>query len=715
MQRRNGLVLFLALLSWVFVACGDDDAKTTGDTGSGSDTSSSGDGTSSSGDGMSSSSGGDTGTFVCDASLLPNDCDGDGIPDAIELQTGTDPGNPDSDGDGFCDGSNSVGDCLGGVEDRNNNGKVDENELDPRTEFTGGTGIPDGDNPIAAVCNADTYASVTAQDATTAGSVLALPSSFGKPIAQGAASAVTFSDPAAGVFGYAIAQTTSDNIGTAHLQNMAALGANNKRLNIISSRFTSWLEAEMNPDARDVVGSIGSFGYGAGSDNDPTADKDPATLRDEIISDISGAMVSSGETSAACTSIKNYHLTELRSDGSLITIGAVVCEENSTDDVQLFLDDLLTGTLHAPGGSATFLPGVQECDVTAATESAGVVDFLWVIDNSGSMSDEQANVAETTSLFLDRLQSSGADWRLAVTTTDAYCYGESDILYNGCKVGLAADPLREACSGLRGAGFIDSTADVETLFTQYVSENEGCIAPPTGIAGDVGKNVCGFGLETGLESSVYVLDQLAKPADQRDAACPAGPEFTLREDADLIVIFVADEEDQKMKEGTSSNILAVDDAVRLSNNTMYTDRLSAFGATAFAIVGDPGVNSGGVCTELVGGEIIGAEYGLGYIDASDSLGGAAGSICSSDLVPTVEAIMRQIVSAGNGYELTSSRPVVSSIKVATSSGGAIPRIDKGEGHWEYDPKTNSITFFNVTLRPGDDIIIAYLSWEQRSG
>ena len=67
------------------------------------------------------------GVLFCLFIVLPfqaawaQDTDKDGIPDAIEATTCTDPNNPDTDGDMLCDGGNSVfGVCWAG-EDWNNN------------------------------------------------------------------------------------------------------------------------------------------------------------------------------------------------------------------------------------------------------------------------------------------------------------------------------------------------------------------------------------------------------------------------------------------------------------------------------------------------------------------------------------------------------------------------------------------------------------------
>lgn len=69
---------------------------------------------------------------------LHEDSDGDGIPDDIEQQHGTDWNNPDTDGDGIPDG----------LEDLNANGIVDEGETNPRLQDSDRDGLDDGDEDL---------------------------------------------------------------------------------------------------------------------------------------------------------------------------------------------------------------------------------------------------------------------------------------------------------------------------------------------------------------------------------------------------------------------------------------------------------------------------------------------------------------------------------------------------------------------------------------
>ncbi len=74
------------------------------------------------------------------------DTDGDGLRDGTEVlgENPTDPLDPDTDGDRLCDGPNRIDDVCRAGEDRDANGRVDTGETDPNNTDTDGGTVPDG-------------------------------------------------------------------------------------------------------------------------------------------------------------------------------------------------------------------------------------------------------------------------------------------------------------------------------------------------------------------------------------------------------------------------------------------------------------------------------------------------------------------------------------------------------------------------------------------
>ncbi|EAR10576.1 hypothetical protein [Reinekea blandensis] len=58
-------------------------------------------------------------------------------------------------------------------------------------------------------------------------------------------------------------------------------------------------------------------------------------------------------------------------------------------------------------------------DSFTAQAGSGLADFLFVIDNSGSMGDEQTAISQVATDFQNTIQNSGLDYRIATVTTDS--------------------------------------------------------------------------------------------------------------------------------------------------------------------------------------------------------------------------------------------------------------------------------------------------------
>lgn len=160
------------------------------------------------------------------------------------------------------------------------------------------------------------------------------------------------------------------------------------------------------------------------------------------------------------------------------------------------------------------------------------VDILWMIDSSGSMRDEQAELALRFADFITALIEIGADFQIAVVTTDIAdrnqrgrmqsnlgCVGRSAVdpaLIASCESLQLSRPYLEYSSYTDSQGVIDATR-LERDFR--------CLA-------SVG--VCGDANEAGIETVLRAF------SPELLSTVNAG---FLRDDAYLAVIFLTDEDD----------------------------------------------------------------------------------------------------------------------------------------------------------------------------
>ncbi|MAG27656.1 hypothetical protein CMI47_19165 [Candidatus Pacearchaeota archaeon] len=181
----------------------------------------------------------------------------------------------------------------------------------------------------------------------------------------------------------------------------------------------------------------------------------------------------------------------------------------------------------------------------------------------------------------------------------------------------------------------------------------------------------GSGIEKGLK---YSYDATISGGD-------AGPGSTfIRNDARLVIIYVSDEPDASSNYSPgmtpsdySSHILGL----KQSNNLVI----------AHAVAGDypSGCNGNGW-----------AQFGDGYYDVVNDLGGTFISICSTDWGVQMDTLARDSISALS-FSL-SKTPVEDTIEVYVDG------IESSE--WSYDQSINSVTF-RVIPPAGSNIEIAY--------
>ena len=212
--------------------------------------------------------------------------------------------------------------------------------------------------------------------------------------------------------------------------------------------------------------------------------------------------------------------------------------------------------------------------VTLSVDPQRDVDILFVIDNSGSMGEEQATLAGNFGAFIDVLEAEdvAANYRIAVTTTDnghVHCAGTGaeagNFVLSSCRQrldqfvsqpGSAApvDAQDVACLDLCPEALADleaqpTTTDVDSQerARPWLERIDGRTNLPDGVEptaafacfGPQGVDGCGY--EAPLES---MYKALARAGDENE------DEFGfLRTDALLAIVFVTDEADCSVRPG----------------------------------------------------------------------------------------------------------------------------------------------------------------------
>lgn len=143
--------------------------------------------------------------------------------------------------------------------------------------------------------------------------------------------------------------------------------------------------------------------------------------------------------------------------------------------------------------------------------SAAKLDILWVIDNSGSMSEEQANLSENFNEFMPAFIDNNIDFQMAITTTDP----------TRSTVDFGSDKCGKLVAGSENLNSISAKSDAAAVIASFESLMK------------VGTS--GSGNEQGL-NAVNCFSA------KNDNLINVQKKF-FRPDAYLAIVYVSDEED----------------------------------------------------------------------------------------------------------------------------------------------------------------------------
>jgi len=306
------------------------------------------------------------------------------------------------------------------------------------------------------------------------------------------------------------------------------------------------------------------------------------------------------------------------------------------------------------------------------------VDVLFIIDDSGSMSEEQKNLANNFTDFLKTADIWQNDYHLGVVSTDMDSPSASGRLKTNGGVRIVTpktlpsptDVFKKLASlGTGGSGDEKGLAAVEAALTLP-------------LAYDSAKSCT-------KDADCAAPSQCVKGADDGLLKCGGPNRSFLRKNAGLEVVILSDEEDgSSAKPSYYVNLFY--SIKGLANKNLFH---------LHSIVGPKGGCKG------AGGDAVAGER---YLDVSAQTGGKVGSICDTNFAQVLKDIGQVAFGLAAQFYLTRV-PDPPSIKVTV---GGKP-CAKGASSWAYDEASNSVTFTDKekggTCMPqkGDTVKIHY--------
>lgn len=320
---------------------------------------------------------------------------------------------------------------------------------------------------------------------------------------------------------------------------------------------------------------------------------------------------------------------------------------------------LMIGLVGCGGNSFTLAN--DEAAFAQNTKATSVpIDILWVVDNSGSMETSQAMVTANVASFIGKFKQTNFDFRIAVTTTEAYRAlpkFTGDNSWSRFRDGTAA-------TGYSGVKIIDpNTPNIEAVFDKNIKQ---------GITGSAD--------ERGFESLEAAL---LNPTNRNEFPRPGSY---------LAVIFLTDEEDFSW-DGTANiqldangNPVSNQDP-RLHSIDRYLEILDqATNSTAtqknyvvntIAIFDD-------ACRAQLATTFTGRRVADRYAALTDATGGVKASLCNS-FDSILSSISDTILEFSSKFFLN-RLPDIDTLKVIVND------VEVPAQGWVYNETENSISF-----------------------
>jgi hypothetical protein len=269
----------------------------------------------------------------------------------------------------------------------------------------------------------------------------------------------------------------------------------------------------------------------------------------------------------------------------------------------------------------------------------GKVDVLIVNDNSASMSYEQSRLSQKFSQFVAQFDRSDRliDYRIALTTTDissaqnpARSINQNGALQDGKLVTFSnGKKFLQPTSG--------SASQKEQMFNTIINR------PETLTCEQFIKNWSGSRDSLTYSRGYY---EACPTTDERgiyaaNLVVEKNPDNFIRNDADLAIIFLADEDERSQMYWHNIPGFSLEDydkAAKLVENVKAKYPQKTLGIHAFIIKDQNCLNQQNLQTN----GLVSGSFGWEYYNATQATGGIAGDICSSDYTQQLTSVFDNI-------------------------------------------------------------------------
>lgn len=337
---------------------------------------------------------------------------------------------------------------------------------------------------------------------------------------------------------------------------------------------------------------------------------------------------------------------------------------------------LLAACTFTPRAQATVAPRTPTNTERVTISGAEKLDVLFVVDDSGSMSQKQARLGAALPTFLDTLQglSPGLSWRIGVITTDVY---RTEVLRNAAALSNPWVDL-DVCP--------PATCDATEAITKNLKAG-----------------VTGSGDEKPLLAIMRALD----PAFGYDVGFR-------RPDADLLVVIVTDEEDSsctpvRLDQGGCSPPISMG-LPGYYARFLRGQAVAPLQVRVAALIGEG--------TEVLSGTVTGCRTEGNANDVAqdaprirevvEGVGGVVESICQANLEPALQRIATA--------SLRAPRIVLDRVPSTTSLNVVVAPADRLERGVDYDyvrcdamgKPVNAVQFkVDRMPAPGSTVVVSY--------